>query len=169
MATYEQALSTGSTPTFTHSDLTTNHRLAQVHVQRASGSGTFEVALERGRVGGPSKVLSNRPALGTRPGAVVRHHAGSLPAAASMVSVVLAPAAVNSLASPTRPEWAVTPSTPADLAAAAKRRPIDWPFNPRKTSASGAALAGRNAVSAAAAPFLASVHPRTPMFGGSFG
>ena len=32
-------------------------------------------------VGGPSKVLGNRPALGTRPGAVVRHHAGSLPAA----------------------------------------------------------------------------------------
>ena len=46
VATYEQALSTGSTPTFTHSDLTTNHRLAQVHVQRASGSGAFEVALE---------------------------------------------------------------------------------------------------------------------------
>ena len=41
---------------------------------------------------------------------------------ASMVSVVLAPAAVNSLASPTRPECAVTPSIPADLAAAAKRR-----------------------------------------------
>ena len=49
---------------------------------------------------------------------------------ASIVSVVLAPAAVNSLASPTRPEWAVTPSIPADLAAAAKRRPMDWPFNP---------------------------------------
>ena len=74
---------------------------------------------------------------------------------ASIVSVVLAPAAVSSLASPTRPEWAVTPSTPADLAAAAKRRPMLWPFNPRKTSASGAALAGRSAVSAAAAPFLA--------------
>ena len=61
---------------------------------------------------------------------------------ASMVSVVLAPAAVSSLASPTRPECAVTPSTPADLAAAAKRHPMLWPFNPRKTSASGAALAG---------------------------
>ena len=55
----------------------------------------------------------------------------------------------NSLASPTRPECAVTPSTPADLAAAAKRRPIDWPFNPRKTSAVGEALAGRSAVSPA--------------------
>ena len=40
---------------------------------------------------------------------------------ASMVSVVLAPAAVNSDASPTRPECAVTPSTPAALAATAKR------------------------------------------------
>ena len=49
--------------------------------------------------------------------------------------MVLAPAAVSSLASPTRPECAVTPSTPAALAAAAKRRPMDWPFNPRKTSA----------------------------------
>ena len=61
MATYEQALSTGSTPTFTHSDLTTNHRLAQVHVQRASaGSGAFEVALEiwlpRGDSGANSRI-----------------------------------------------------------------------------------------------------------------
>ena len=70
---------------------------------------------------------------------------------ASIVSVVLAPAAVSSLESPTRPEWAVTPSTPAALAAAAKRRPMLWPFNPRKTSASDAALAGRSAVSAVAA------------------
>ena len=57
----DQALSTGSTPTFTHSDLTTNHRLATVHVQRSSaGSGAFEMALEiwipRGGDGANSRI-----------------------------------------------------------------------------------------------------------------
>ena len=44
---------------------------------------------------------------------------------ASIVSVVEAPRAVNSLARPTRSEW---PSMPAALAAAVRRRATDWPF-----------------------------------------
>ena len=45
-----------------------------------------------------------------------------------------APRRVNSTARPTRPEWpAIRPSTPAALAAAVRRRAIDWPLMPPST------------------------------------
>ena len=56
-----------------------------------------------------------------------------------MVSVVVAPRAVNSEASPTRPECPVMrPSIPTALAAAARRRATDWSLRPPSIGASSA-------------------------------
>ena len=72
---------------------------------------------------------------------------------ASMVSVVDAPRAVNSEASPTRPLCAVRRrSTPAAAAAAVNRRPRLAALSPPKTGVSGAAPP-RSARSARGAAF----------------
>ena len=69
---------------------------------------------------------------------------------ASMTSVVDAPRLVSSDASPTRPEWAVTCSTPAALAAAWNRSPTSFGESDT-TRSSGAGLAATRNVSIARA------------------
>ena len=69
------------------------------------------------------QILSDGPAFSGRARRVVRDHAGGFQLPASMTSVVDAPRAVSSDASPTRPLCAVTrASMPAARAAAVKRR-----------------------------------------------
>ncbi len=79
---------------------------------------------------------------------------------ASMVSVVDASRAVNSEASPTRPECPVIrPSMPAALAAAVRQRAMDWPFNQPSTGVS-AGSGGRSVHTARATPFSRLEHVR---------
>ena len=72
---------------------------------------------------GASEVLRHSPPLGRRPGRVVATIRLVFQFPASITSVVDAPRLVSSDASLTRPEWAVTGSTPAARAAALESQP----------------------------------------------
>ena len=68
------------------------------------------------------------------PGRVVRDHPARLPVPGEHHVVVDAPRLVSSDASPTRPEWAVTCSTPAARAVAGQRAAIAPRTHPRRTA-----------------------------------